>query len=102
LKNHFAVNPLEDYEFEEKKELFKCREHYQTHPLGLPIFLKSIAWHRPIQVNEVYKMLENWALMTPEESIQLLDAKYPDERVRKFAVDRISKLSDDEIALYML
>ena len=40
--------------------------------------------------------------MTPEESIQLLDAKYPDEHVRQYAVKRIAKLSDDEIALYML
>jgi len=102
LKNYFAKNPLEDFDIASKKELFKCREHYQTHPLGLPIFLKSIQWDRPIQVNEVYKMLDNWALMTPEESIQLLDAKYPDEHVRQYAVKRIAKLSDDEIALYML
>lgn len=39
-----------------------------------------------MQVNEVYKMLEHWAAMEPEDAIQLLDAKYPDERVRKYAV----------------
>jgi hypothetical protein len=47
-------------------------------------------------------MLKNWALMDPEEAIQLLDAKYPDERVRKYAVERINQLSDDDIALFML
>lgn len=40
--------------------------------------------------------------MEPEEAICLLDAKYPDEQVRKYAVERISHLSDDDIALYML
>ena len=40
--------------------------------------------------------------MDPEEAIQLLDAKYPDERVRKYAVERINQLSDDDIALFML
>ena len=40
--------------------------------------------------------------MEPEEAICLLDAKYPDEQVRQYAVERISHLSDDDIALYML
>jgi phosphatidylinositol-4,5-bisphosphate 3-kinase len=47
-------------------------------------------------------MLNNWAPMAPEDAIQLLDCKYPDEKVRKYAVDRISQLSDDELGLYML
>jgi len=40
--------------------------------------------------------------MEPEEAICLLDAKFPDERVRSYAVDRINNLSDDDLALYML
>jgi len=47
-------------------------------------------------------MLKNWADMPPEDAIQLLDAKFPDENVRSYAVKRISLLSDDELALYML
>jgi len=104
LKSFFDLNctPLDVFDDEKKKQLFKCREHYQTHPRGLPIFLKSVKWDRPVQVNVVYKMLENWAPMSPEDAIQLLDAKFPDERVRKYAVNRISLLSDDELAIYML
>ena len=55
-----------------------------------------------MQVNEVYNMLDNWAQMQPEDAIQLLDAKFPDERVRQYAVQRVSLLSDDELRLYML
>ncbi|CDW85366.1 phosphatidylinositol 3-and 4-kinase family protein [Stylonychia lemnae] len=102
LKRYLNQNPLTKFDDTVKRELFKCREHYQTHPQGLPIFLRSVQWNRPIQVNEVYKMLQNWALMKPEEAISLLDAKFPDERVRKYAVARISQLSDDDLALYML
>mmetsp|Transcript_41240 Transcript_41240/g.56055 ORF Transcript_41240/g.56055 Transcript_41240/m.56055 type:complete len:84 (+) Transcript_41240:347-598(+) len=79
-----------------------CREHYKTLPRGLPIFLKSVNWVRPIQVNEVHKMLESWADMDPEDALQLLDARFPDEKVRKYAVKRIQLLSDDNLALYML
>jgi len=47
-------------------------------------------------------MLECWADMDPEDAIQLLDARFPDEKVRNYAVKRISLLSDDNLALYML
>jgi phosphatidylinositol-4,5-bisphosphate 3-kinase len=47
-------------------------------------------------------MLENWAPMAPQEAIQLLDAKYPDENVRTYAVKRINNLSDDELSTFML
>ena len=40
--------------------------------------------------------------MKPDEAIQLLDAKFPDERVRSYAVERINHLSDDDLALFML
>ena len=117
LKQFFEQSPLDDLELIEKEEkkgqpsgdghgakrnLFMSREHYQTYPKGLPIFLKSVKWNRPVQVNEVYNMLGNWAAMEPEDAIQLLDAKYPDEKVRQYAVQRLSLLSDDELRLYML
>jgi hypothetical protein len=37
--------------------------------MGLPIFLKSVRWERPVLVNEVYKVLENWADMEPEDAL---------------------------------
>jgi len=66
------------------------------------MFLRAVKWDRPLLVNETYKMLDNWAPMEPEEAICLLDAKFPDERVRKYAVERLNHLSDDDLALYML
>jgi hypothetical protein len=46
------------------------------------MFLRSVQWHRPLLVNETYKILKNWAPMNPEQAISLLDAKFPDEKVR--------------------
>jgi hypothetical protein len=40
--------------------------------------------------------------MEPAEAISLLDAKFPDERVRAYAVGRVAHLSDDALATYML
>lgn len=102
LKRYLHKNPLQDLSSHEKDILFKCREHYQTLPSGLPLFLRSVRWNRPVQVNEMYKMLKNWAPMDPEDAICLLDAKFPDDKVRGYAVNQISKLSDDKISLYMI
>lgn len=85
LKKFFEQSPLDDLEDAEKEEttkrgnevktssarenLLRSREHYQTYPKGLPIFLKSVRWNRPVQVNEVYNMLDGWAAMEPEDAI---------------------------------
>ena len=69
LKKFLLKNPLQDLTTHEKDILFKCREHYQTLPSGLPLFLRSVRWSKPVQVNEVYKMLQNWAPMDPEDAI---------------------------------
>lgn len=50
----------------------------------------------------MYTMLEKWAPMNPEQAISLLDAKFPDDRVREYAVKRIQELSDDDLTLFML
>jgi hypothetical protein len=42
LKKCFAKNPLSFINDEEKKVLFKTREHYHTYPQGLPMFLRSV------------------------------------------------------------
>ena len=64
--------------------------------------MRAVRWNRPVQVNEVYKMLKNWTPMDPEDAICLLDAKFPDDKIRGYAVNQISKLSDDKIAFYMI
>ncbi len=47
-------------------------------------------------------MLKEWAPLEPSEAIVLLDARYGDEAVRAYAVERVSKMSDDELSLYLL
>lgn len=71
-------------------------------PYALPIFLRSVDWLHPLQVNEVMKILKGWEQMTDEEAISLLDAKFAEESVRLYALQLISKMSDDNLALYML
>lgn len=92
LKKLLVRDPLQQFNPEEKRILFICREHYCILPSlskhasspgdaqmvshSLPIFLKSVDWSRPVQVSEVYHMLKICEPMEPEEAICLLNAKY--------------------------
>jgi phosphatidylinositol-4,5-bisphosphate 3-kinase len=98
------TDPMIRHKFsnEDKKILLSCRYHYKTLESGLPIFLSAIDWWDPEQVAEVYDMLKLWKPLSPYEALPLLDATFPDEAVRLYAVERLEILSDDELALYIL
>lgn len=101
LEKILLIDPLEELTTEEKRLLFICRDHYKTLPLALLLFLKSIDWTRPMQVQEAYKFISTWESMQPEDALALLNADYPDETVRLYATRRINQLSDDDFVLYM-
>ena len=42
LKKCLDKNPIEHLSSKERKTLFQTREHYQTYPRGLPLFLRSV------------------------------------------------------------
>lgn len=62
------------------------------------------AWIKTIfhQVLELADLLQRWPILNFEEALQLLDYAYPDENVRKFAVQCLRQASDDEILRYLL
>lgn len=102
LEKVLLKDPLETLSKEEKKLLFICREHYKSVPTALPLFLKSIDWTKPLQVEEAYKTLYKWGGVQPEDALVLLNSDYPDEYVRYYAVKKIAQLSDEDLTLYML
>jgi phosphatidylinositol-4,5-bisphosphate 3-kinase len=93
---------LEELTAEEQRLLFICRDHYRSIPVALLLFLKSIDWTRPLQVQEAYKYLDLWTPMQPEDSLALLMSEYPDETIRAYAVEKVDELSDEDFHLYML
>ncbi len=103
LQTLIIRDPL-SWEFNEYERaiLIICRHHYKTVASALPIFLSAIDWSSPDEVSEVYLMLKIWAPMKPEDAVTLLDAKFPDQEVRLYAIERISEFSDDDLFLYLL
>jgi len=47
-------------------------------------------------------MLPCWAELSPIAALELLDAKFGDDRVRSYAVSRMELLTDDAVSEYLM
>ena len=65
-------------------------------------FLQAIDWSNPGAVREAHSLLADWGTLEPKDALELLDARYADERVRMYAVQCLDAMSDEELELYML
>ena len=69
--------------------------------MRLEIFLRSINWFDPLQVNIAHNYLKKWKRIDPEDAISLLDARFPDTHVRNYAISILRDMTDDLMNLYM-
>lgn len=53
-------------------------------------------------MQESYRLLDAWAPMAPLDALELLDSKFPDKRIREYAVVRLEELTNEEISDYLL
>ena len=97
-------DPLEKLEQEDIISILLCRDYISTIPSALELFLRAIDWRNPLEVSLAYTYLKKWAKIDFYDAVSLLDGRFPDTRVRKYAVDRLNDFSDSiiEICLPML
>ncbi|XP_045207446.2 phosphatidylinositol 4,5-bisphosphate 3-kinase catalytic subunit beta isoform-like isoform X2 [Mercenaria mercenaria] len=70
---------------------------------ALPLVLKSVKWNNHIDVAKMQILLSSWRQKIPvDHALELLDFNFPDKNVRRYAVDCLQDLSDDEVSLYLL
>jgi hypothetical protein len=79
-----------------------CRHALKREPAYLPKFLLSVDWFDSLAVAEAYRLLYQWELPTYIEALQLLDSRFPDPKVRAYAVQLLGSLTDDELLDFML
>ena len=99
LRENDCITPLTE---REKVLLWCYREACSLHPELLPKFLQSVDWTCPEDVEEAHRMLFVWRLGPPIEALELLDILHSDIMVREYAVHRISRLEDEELATILL
>ena len=66
MKKLLDTDPISTLVPIDKTKIFECREHYMKISTALPIFLRSVDWLHPLQVNEVLKLLKGWEKMSDE------------------------------------
>jgi phosphatidylinositol-4,5-bisphosphate 3-kinase len=101
LEQILLKDPLDSLSSEDRRVLLICRKHYSSIPMALQLFLRAIDWVRPLQVREAHKMLLKWKKMSFEDMLSLLNPEYADEQVRLYCVQHISRISNEDFALYM-
>ena len=83
--------------------IWQHRQHMTRVPHALPTFLQSVNWQLLEQRQEAHRLLREWTpFYSPLSALLLLDCKNADAVVREHAVTIIRRLSDDQLAQYLL
>jgi hypothetical protein len=96
------ADPLEEFSKEDRALVWKLRHLCSTRSGGLAKVLYSVDWTDTVAVHEVYRLLDEWEPLSPQHALELLDSRFPDQRVRSYAVECLKPLRDDELGLCIL
>ena len=86
----------------DKKAIWDMRLALARIPEALSALLLAVDWLNASHVAEVYRLLFVWENLEPLLAIQLLDYRFPDPRIRAYAVHCLRFLDDNELRKYLL
>jgi len=88
---------------EEKRLTWNLRYFVKgSNPESLPKLMLAVPWMDPEAVSEAHKLLDKWPLINPLLALELLDSKYPDLRVRAYAVRCLEHISQNDLEEWMM
>ena len=87
---------------EEQSLVWQARDQLTQIPNALPKVLLSVKWDQPDIVSEMHTLLYMWKRMEPLQALSLLDSRFPDPKVRAYAVQLLDELGDDELRPFLL
>jgi len=95
-------DPLFPLNGEQRRLLWKHRRYCSTKAKGLPKFLASVPYNNRHCVADMHSLLRAWKPIDSLDALELLDSRFPDAKVREYAVQCLSKFADADLQLYML
>jgi phosphatidylinositol-4,5-bisphosphate 3-kinase len=95
-------DPLYRLEKDEKDLFWRYRGWLKTNPKALPKFLQSVPWHIAKSRAECHLILEQWAKLEAVDALEILDGKFPDQKVREFALECLEAIDDTDLADFVL
>ncbi|XP_049677632.1 phosphatidylinositol 3-kinase C2 domain-containing subunit gamma [Accipiter gentilis] len=86
---------------QQRRTLWFYRYYCNNQNCSLPLVLGSApSWDRTT-VSEMYAVLRKWTFSNPLEALGLLTFSFPDQDIRKTAVQQIENMSNDELLEYL-
>ncbi|ELP88436.1 phosphatidylinositol-4,5-bisphosphate 3-kinase catalytic subunit delta isoform, putative [Entamoeba invadens IP1] len=72
-----------------------------TKPRALARLVSAVDFTKQDEVIELHRLLERWPLLEPTPALELLDFRFPDEKVRLFALKCIDAMKDHELVDFL-
>ncbi|KAG8589413.1 hypothetical protein GDO81_006382 [Engystomops pustulosus] len=85
----------------DKKKLWEMRYYCHTEVSSLPLLLASAPSWQWSCLPDIYALLGQWTHMKHQDALGLLHATFPDQEVRRTAVQWIDTISDAELLDYL-
>ncbi|XP_045732935.2 phosphatidylinositol 4-phosphate 3-kinase C2 domain-containing subunit beta isoform X3 [Mirounga angustirostris] len=85
----------------DKKRLWEKRYYCHLEVNSLPLVLASAPSWEWACLPDIYALLKQWTHMNHQDALGLLHATFPDQEVRRMAVQWIGSLSDAELLDYL-
>jgi len=105
LQCYMYNDRINDISEQERKEIWDKRfECMKLQPDGLPCLLYCVEWNNRDETSEVARILQEWPQdkLSVERALELLDYAYGDPFVRRYAVECLKKIKDEDLQLYLL
>lgn len=97
-------DPLHPVTVKEKDLLMRLKEDCKTlHQTIIPRIIDCVNYKEYTEVKDLHNLLRAWPIIELQYALQLLDHKYPDERVHEYAVKCLSaaQVQDETIEMFM-
>uniref|UniRef100_A0A8C0K0H1 Phosphatidylinositol-4-phosphate 3-kinase catalytic subunit type 2 beta n=1 Tax=Canis lupus dingo TaxID=286419 RepID=A0A8C0K0H1_CANLU len=101
LKNIMQKESLYWLTDADKKRLWEKRYYCHSEVSSLPLVLASAPSWEWACLPDIYALLKQWTHMNHQDALGLLHATFPDQEVRRMAVQWIGSLSDAELLDYL-
>ncbi|NXP15720.1 P3C2B kinase, partial [Thinocorus orbignyianus] len=85
----------------DRKRLWEKRYYCHASPGALPMLLASAPSWEWACLPDIYALLSQWTCMSHQDALGLLHATFPDQEVRRTAVQWIDSISDTELLDYL-
>ncbi|CAI9571825.1 unnamed protein product, partial [Staurois parvus] len=85
----------------DKKRLWEMRYYCYSEVSSLPLVLASAPSWQWACLPDIYGLLDHWTQMKHQDALGLLHATFPDQEVRRTAVQWIDSISDAELLDYL-